>query len=129
MSVYINPNDTEIYHARSHKYITRKYHNGHWVYKYELDSEKKILNENIKREKDMVKNNKYYHSPYDGKIYGPDHYKKALKYDQADLKKVNKKLKKTPKIQKNFLRFTAKTLTEVSKHSKIGRKVLDKIFG
>lgn len=93
MSVYINPNDVELYHSRSHKYITREYHNGP-----------------------------------NGKVYGPEHYKKAIKYDKADLKKVNQRLKRIPKIQKKFMRFTAKTLTQVSKHSKVGRKVLDKIF-
>jgi len=128
MSVYINPNDVELYHSRSHKYITREYHNGHWVYKYAPDVEKQIIKRNIKWENDMIKNNKSYRGP-NGKVYGPDHYRKVIKYDKADLKKVNQRLKRTPKIQKKFMRFTAKTLTQVSKHSKIGRKALDKIFG
>lgn len=130
MGLYINPNDIEIYHSgyRQHKYITRLYKNGHWVYKYAPDVEKQTLKENIKWENDMIKNNRSYHSP-NGKVYGPEHYKKAIKYDKADLKKVNQRLKRTPKIQKKFMRFTAKTLTQVSKHSTIGRKALDKIFG
>lgn len=117
----------ELYHSRSHKYITREYRNGHWVYKYAPDVEKQILKENIKWQNDMIKNNKSYHGP-NGKVYGPDYYRKVIKYDKADLKKVNRRLKRTPKIQKDFMRFSAKTLTQISKHSKIGRKVLNKIF-
>ena len=52
MGLYINPNDIEIYHSgyRQHKYITRLYKNGHWVYKYAPDVEKQTLKENIKVE-------------------------------------------------------------------------------
>lgn len=57
-----------------------------------LDEQKKILKKNIKSEKDMVKNKKTYTNPYTGQKFGPDHYKKAVKYDQRELAKVNTKI-------------------------------------
>ena len=56
-----------------------------------LKKAKKILENNIEKENDMIKNNKTYTGP-NGKTYGPDHYKKAVKYDVAELKKVKSKL-------------------------------------
>lgn len=57
-----------------------------------LEGQRKILKRNIKWEKNMVKNNKSYKNPYNGKTYGPDHYKKAIKYDQKDLARLNTKI-------------------------------------
>lgn len=64
-----------------------------------LKKQKKILEDNIKMEKDMVKNNKSYTGP-NGKTYGPDHYKKALQYDQEELAKVKGNLKRTQQISR-----------------------------
>lgn len=63
-----------------------------------LKEQKKILKSNIKWEKDMIDNNKSYKGP-DGKTYGPDHYKKAIKYDIKDLKRVSEELEKQKKIK------------------------------
>ena len=64
------------------KYIKREKKNGRWVYYYDrdLDKQRDILKSNIHMEENMIKNNKTYTNPQTGQKFGPDHYKKAVKY-------------------------------------------------
>ena len=63
-----------------------------------LKKQKETLEKNIKWEEDMIKNNKTYKGA-DGKTYGPEHYKKAVKYDREELNKVNSKLAQNKKVE------------------------------
>lgn len=108
---------------KHHRYIKREMKNGRWVYYYnmsELKNQNKAIKETIKYDKNMIKNNTTYNSPYDGKKYGPDHYKKALKYDTIDLIKNRVKMKS--------IKMTTKSLNEISKYRAIGKKKINKIL-
>lgn len=127
----------ELYHSNSYlgadysdgikhyKYIKRERINGRWVYYYDtrdLVKQKDIVEKNINTEKYMIKNNIYYKSPYDGKTYGPEHYKKALKYDYIDLAKTKATMK--------GIQITADTLNRASRFilkSKIKSKRLSTV--
>lgn len=93
-----------------YKYIKKEKINGRWVYYYDirkLMDKKDIIEKNINTDKYYIDNNIKYKSPYNGKTYGPDHYKKALKYDKLDLAKTNATIQ--------GLKLTADTLNRVSK--------------
>ena len=93
--------------------------------KTSLKEQKKSLEEGIKWEQNMIKNNKSYTGP-NGKTYGPDHYKKAIKYDVEELKNVNNKLDMQAKV--NSLKKAAGKLPSSSKKDEIknGKKIFKK---
>lgn len=95
---------------KHYKYIKRERINGRWVYYYDvrkLMDKKDIIEKNINTDKHYINNNITYKDPYSGKKYGPEHYKKALKYDKIDLAKTNAAIQ--------GLKLTADTLNRVSK--------------
>lgn len=65
-----------------------------------LEDQRKILEKNIRREDDMVKNKKTYTNPQTGQKIGPEHYKKAADYDAKTLANVNKQIKLKNAIKK-----------------------------
>lgn len=105
---------------KHYKYIKRERINGRWVYYYDtrdLVKQRDTIEKIINTDKYMIKNNIHYKSPYDGKTYGPKHYKKALKYDYIDLAKTNATMK--------GIQYTADTLNRASRFilkSKIASK-------
>lgn len=107
---------------KHYKYIKRERINGRWVYYYdtrELVKQKDIIEKNINTDKYMINNNLRYKSAYDNRVYGPKHYKKALKYDYIDLAKTNATMK--------GIQITADTLNRASRFilkSKIASKKL-----
>lgn len=133
--MFIRNSNSEIYHSdvylgqdfsdgfKHWRYVKKERRNGRWVYYYDtdLDNQRNILKSNISSEKKMIKNNVTYVNPETGDKFGPDHYKKAIKYDYADLAVTNAKIK------------TAKTLAralnavESLKHRIKGRNILNKI--
>lgn len=82
-----------------------------------LKEQKRILKENIKKQEKMIKNNESYTGP-DGKTYGPDHYKKAVKYDREELQRVKNKLQKQEKI--NSIK---KAANKVDTSNKTGNRI------
>ena len=62
------------------------------VSKEELKEQAKILQQNIKQERDMVKKNKSYTNSK-GQTFTPSHYKKASSYDKEELRRTIKKLR------------------------------------
>lgn len=112
------------------KYIKREMKNGRWVYYYSNDLEKQrdILKDNIKYQKNMIKNNKTYKNPITGKTFGPNHYKKAIKYDQKDLEKINKKISKQSKIEKNASKTAVKVANTVSDTKYKAKVTVDNII-
>lgn len=107
-----------------YKYIKKEKINGRWVYYYDirkLMDKKDIIEKTINTDKYYIDNNIKYKSPYNGKTYGPDHYKKALKYDKLDLAKTNATIQ--------GLKLTADTLNRASRFilkSKIASKKISK---
>ena len=65
----------------------------------ELKKEKKILEDNIKSEQDMIDNNEHYDNDETNMSYGPDHYKRAIEYDKKDLDDVTSEINRRKKVQ------------------------------
>lgn len=108
---------------KHYKYIKREKKNGRYVYYYntsELENQHKIIKDNINSEKNMVKNNITYTNPQTGQKFGPDHYKKALKYDTIDLIKTEAKIK--------GIKMATKSLNKISKYRDIGKKKVNEIL-
>ena len=134
--LYVSKND-EIYHSDTYlgkdfsdgikhwKYLKKEMKNGHWVYYYNKalgDYERDIHENNIKREKHIIKNNITYTNPETGQKFGPDHYKKAIKYDYAELAVTNARIKAAKALAKtlNFI--------ENIKFKNKGKTLLSKLF-
>lgn len=76
----------------------------------DLKKKKELLEENIKNEKDMIKNNKSYDNEEQNMSYGSNHYKKAVKYDEEELKDVKRDIKMQDKIDE-FKKASKKALS------------------
>jgi hypothetical protein len=85
-----------------------------------LEKQHKIIKDNINWEKDIVNNNKTYVNSQTGQKFGPDHYKKALKYDTIDLIKTGAKIK--------GIKTATKSLNKISKYHDAGKKKVNEIL-
>ena len=105
------------------KYVKREKKNGRWVYYYDtdLDKQRDILKSNIRMQENMIKNNKTYTNPQTGQKFGPDHYKKAVKYDKQELRKIEAKIKISKAIINKLNAFE-------SKRKLIGKKWFSKFL-
>lgn len=114
---------------KHYRYIKREMKNGRYRYYYtnDVENQRKILNKNMKMEKDMIKKNKSYMDT-SGKVYGRNHYIKALESDKKDLKKLNKKISKQSKIAKTASKAAVKVANTVSDTKYEAKKKVNEVL-
>ena len=64
----------------------------------DLKKKKKILEDNLKFQDDMIKNNKHYDNEEQNVSYGPNHYRQAIEHDKEDLNRVNGEIENQKRI-------------------------------
>ena len=64
----------------------------------DLKKKKKILEDNLEYQDDMIKNNKHYDNEEQNVSYGPNHYRQAIEHDKEDLNRVNGEIENQKRI-------------------------------